>query len=574
MAQSANELKIIHTRSLATPGKKYFGDDDKVYIGTKEGRLKQLDDSKTVIFKPTEEIESTNVQSAIEEVEARVTLAEVDIDTLFEDEKLFINTASTGVIEFDGLSIESNTLFGIGAIKAWFIDSTTDVGNPTKTYIEFDATTGNTVPDIATQNVTYVGIDVNGLLTKQGTPFTPTQSRTIIQLGVIVHSDNISINAINNQPEVILNPANQLSDLMSSIGFFNVTGNVISANGVNLNINKSSGYVFKEGVNFVTDPLNPHTLLLAALTAPSNMRYRLLNGTEYPNTAVIDPANWDNAGVLTAMTGTRWQIQRIYVFQSNLIRIQYGQATYTTLTDAIQGISTEAFLTEQNLSENGLLRGLLIVRRSATDLSDPTRALFIEVPRFGGIIGLGSVSTSTLQQVYNNSVAPQIVTTTALGSVQIKRGSAADTDYVFEILNGAGAQTAWIKGNGTSSFGSAEVINKSCTFDGQGGVIAVNSTTSFEVDFTGTIIGWTLLETSNTPISSSIVLDAWKDTYANYPPTVADTIFGTKPALSGAIKNQSGVLAIAVTSGDIIKVNVDSVTSAIKVKLIFHLVRT
>lgn len=119
-----------------------------------------------------------------------------------------------------------------------------------------------------------------------------------------------------------------------------------------------------------------------------------------------------------------------------------------------------------------------------------------------------------------------------------------------------------------------EVINKSCTFDGQGGVITVNSTTTFEVDFTGTIIGWTLLETSNTPVASSIVLDAWKDTYANYPPTVADTIFGTKPSLTAATKNQSGVLAISVTSGDIIKVNVDSVTSAIKVKLIFHLIRT
>ena len=42
-----------------------------------------------------------------------------------------------------------------------------------------------------------------------------------------------------------------------------------------------------------------------------------------------------------------------------------------------------------------------------------------------------------MQQSYANSVAPQIVTTTTLGAVQIKRGSAADTDAVFQILNGA-----------------------------------------------------------------------------------------------------------------------------------------
>jgi len=120
----------------------------------------------------------------------------------------------------------------------------------------------------------------------------------------------------------------------------------------------------------------------------------------------------------------------------------------------------------------------------------------------------------------------------------------------------------------------AEIINKECIFEGQGGVIRVASTITFVVPFTGIITGWTLLETSPTPISSSIVLDAWKDTYTNYPPTVADTIFGTKPSLTASIKNQSGVLAISVTSGDIIKVVIDSVSSAKKINLIFDFLRS
>ena len=112
--------------------------------------------------------------------------------------------------------------------------------------------------------------------------------------------------------------------------------------------------------------------------------------------------------------------------------------------------------------------------------------------------------------------------------------------------------------------------DKSATFDGQGGVISVNSRASFNINFTGTVTGWQLFETSNTPISSTCVLDVWKDTYANYPPTVADTIFGTKPSLTGAIKNEATGLSIAVTSGDTFIVNIDSNTNAVKLLLVLQ----
>ncbi len=112
------------------------------------------------------------------------------------------------------------------------------------------------------------------------------------------------------------------------------------------------------------------------------------------------------------------------------------------------------------------------------------------------------------------------------------------------------------------------------TFDGQGGVIANNSVSTSEVHFTGTITGWEVLEVSSTPVSGSVTIDVWKDTYANYPPTVLDTIWGTKPSLSGAIKNSATGLNIAVTQGDILKANIDSATSVIKVKLKLYITQT
>jgi hypothetical protein len=116
------------------------------------------------------------------------------------------------------------------------------------------------------------------------------------------------------------------------------------------------------------------------------------------------------------------------------------------------------------------------------------------------------------------------------------------------------------------------------TLDGNGGVIAVSSTVTLVIPYSGTITGWEILETSSTPVSSSIVVDVWKDTYANYPPTVGDAVFTTLPTLSSATKNQNlsptFVGSGAVTAGDIMKFNVNSVTSALKVQVILFITRS
>ena len=64
-----------------------------------------------------------------------------------------------------------------------------------------------------------------------------------------------------------------------------------------------------------------------------------------------------------------------------------------------------------------------------------------------------------------------------------------------------------------------------------------------EVPFACTITAATLLSTDAAATSGSIVVDIWKDTYANYPPTVADTITASaKPTLSAASKSRDTTL--------------------------------
>jgi len=287
-----------------------------------------------------------------------------------------------------------------------------------------------------------------GALVQSITPFTPLDRRTHILLGAAIHSNLSTVNVVNNLPDVAVSGLAQYNDLIDGLKAFNIIGNVFSANGANLFLNKSLGTVFKKGSNYSSSPNAPHDKVLAALVAPSTMRYRLSNSTEYTDTQSISLYYESTPGVRTVLPSARWSIQRITVFTSNLIRIQYGQAIYTTEALALQALHTEAFISEQNIADNGLLRCFLIVKGNCVDLTDTSRALFVEADRFGGVSGGGGSGNTSLQQAYNNSETPEILTDATLGALSIKRGSAADTNSVFEIQNGAGTLTSQILGDG------------------------------------------------------------------------------------------------------------------------------
>jgi hypothetical protein len=107
------------------------------------------------------------------------------------------------------------------------------------------------------------------------------------------------------------------------------------------------------------------------------------------------------------------------------------------------------------------LIGAISVRKGATNLSLVTDAKFHTASMFGEITsGAGGASTTTLQQAYDNSVTPEIVTDATRGAVSIKRGSAADTDIVFEVQNGAGTNTLTVTGAGTTTASGDIFINK------------------------------------------------------------------------------------------------------------------
>ena len=110
--------------------------------------------------------------------------------------------------------------------------------------------------------------------------------------------------------------------------------------------------------------------------------------------------------------------------------------------------------------------------------------------------------------------------------------------------------------------------------DGSGATIGTGIRGDLVIPFNCTITQWTLLANQ----TGSIVVDIWKDTYANFPPTVADSITASaKPTISSAVKGQSSTLTGWTTTfnaGDILRLNVDSVTSIQRLTVFLTLART
>lgn len=358
--------------------------------------------------------------------------------------------ASTGVINGGTLSVGTpNTTFSISDGSGLIVDPTSDPANPTVTEVSWTGKTNIAVTNIATNLITFVSIDINGNVVQQTSRWSAADTRNKIILGVVVHVDKTIVDTVNNEHHTILDVGGQLGDIIEGIGFVNLDGNVYSANGANLSLDKSSGVMMGRGINFFNDPNNPHKLNLAGLTALT-FQYRFSNGDNGVTGTVVDPDNIDNkAGGLTALANNQWSVQRIYSFTSNNVKIQRGQAAYSSKENAISGIATENYTTEPSIAANGMLRGFIVVKKGATNLSDSNQAVFISASKFQTVGGASTGTASTLQSAYDNSGDPEItVTDVATKAVTFKDSSTnATRDNIIEVKNTSDALVLGVSRN-------------------------------------------------------------------------------------------------------------------------------
>lgn len=144
----------------------------------------------------------------------------------------------------------------------------------------------------------------------------------------------------------------------------------------------------------------------------------------------------------------------------------------------------------------------------------------------------------------------------------------AKTDGVLYWKNDAGTETD-LTASGATNTSTINFI-----IDGGGSAITTGIKGDIVIDFACTINSVTMLADQ----SGSIVVDIWKDTYANYPPTDADSITASAvPTISTAVKSQDATLTgwtTSITAGDTLRFNVDSITTVTRVTVALKITRT
>jgi hypothetical protein len=138
-------------------------------------------------------------------------------------------------------------------------------------------------------------------------------------------------------------------------------------------------------------------------------------------------------------------------------------------------------------------------------------------------------------------------------------GTYGDATHVAQITVDAGGSISDVA-NVAITY-PADVSCITFIIDGAGAELTTGIAGDLEIPFACTITGATLLADQ----SGSVVVDIWKDTYANYPPTNADSITASAPpTIATAEKSQDTTLTgwtTSIAAGDTLRFNVDSVTT-------------
>lgn len=312
----------------------------------------------------------------------------VDVGMSQEQSDLSTGIASGGELDVVGAqSIRIHPLVG-------YITDNSDITHvkPTVTQVDYPGATVALSGASLTRSITWWLLDSAQTVIQQGTRPSASQRRTHLILGVTVFDiGSLTLLEAQTLPVVLPQQANQFVDLMDALGPFSISGNVVSPNGANLSINKSSGTLFARSFNlFVSGVINDelHVSTSAAQT-PVVLR-RILQVPQVvtpPLVTTLDPANFDVGGVLTPVGGgaNSATIQRVWLFVANTVSlqvaVQYGQTTYNSLAAATAAIGSGAFIPAPVTSDASLI-GYVVLTRTATDLSNALQATFVKAGKF------------------------------------------------------------------------------------------------------------------------------------------------------------------------------------------------
>lgn len=312
---------------------------------------------------------------------------------------------NTGSIENGNLSIASATTFNISAGSGIVVDYSTDLLDPDTTEVVWTAFGGVSLLNMASNNFKSIAIDDAAAIVQKDGQFTELELRDLIYIGIIIH-DATDILDVLDIPRKSIGRHDVVTDMLTTIGILNRSGNVYSANGVNLNLDKTSGESFGLSLNSNTsDKLANITTDAAdtALTFTPIHQDGSGGWTILTDTITVDVGNYDDgSGTLQSLAVNQATNHRL-AFEARTGRtfFLYGQTQYATLTQATDAVP-DAFIVIDVIIAPIDIRSILSSRGGATDLSLVTDAVFTEVSKLGVTSGATtSIQAASIQTAYD-----------------------------------------------------------------------------------------------------------------------------------------------------------------------------
>lgn len=234
---------------------------------------------------------------------------------------------------------------------------------------------------------------------------------------------------------------------------------------------------------------------------------------------------------------------------------------YVQTHGLIEGVSTTGFADGDLLFLSAATAGAYTNVRP----TQPNHGVVVGVTVKGGSAGAGSIFIFVQNGQELEELHDVLIPTTP-AEKDVLSYDATATVWKNRTLSAAGIAAS------SHNHSSTETIN--IIIDGGGTAITTGVKADLLIPYTCTISAARLLADQ----TGSIVVDIWKDTYANFPPTAGDSITASaKPTLSSALKYEDTTLTGWTTSlaaGDYLRVNVDSATTVTRVVLVLTLTRS
>lgn len=324
---------------------------------------------------------------------------------------------STGLLNGGTLSTTNGTTtFNVSAgegLVLSFNASTTADPYPTITKVKWPLSSSIPLYYSGSAQITYVGIDINGQVVQNITPFAQTDYQNYILLGRVLHQSNAVTNGTISSPFVAYGQTTWNADFNRAFGPLKISGHVLapSGSGTTLAITKSAGDSLVEGRNYTTDPNSPNLVLGSVEGAQLTSKiFRIYNDTSGTPTILnnggagftdIDPTKYNpgNLGITSSVGSGKVTIQRVFWFPNSVNKsffVYYGTTEYATIDDAQSNIPTDLFVEGENTAGAAILVAYLIVAHNAASLNNPADARILQAGLFrnNGIGGGGGGATT------------------------------------------------------------------------------------------------------------------------------------------------------------------------------------